>query len=60
MNKTINFELTIDQANIIMEALGRMPYVQVTSLVDELRKQAQTQLDTQVEPTVSMPMPNNT
>lgn len=60
MNTTIKYEMTIDQANIVMEALARMPFGQVASLVNELQKQAQAQLDQmRAEPTVSMPMPNS-
>ena len=53
--------MTIDQANIVMEALARMPFGQVANLVTELKRQAQIQLDQmRAEPTISMPMPNNT
>lgn len=57
MNTTIKFELTVDQANIILESLYRMPFGQVSVLVNELQKQAQQQIES-TQQTVSMPMPN--
>ena len=60
MNKTITFELTVDQANIVLESLSRMPYQAVAGLIAELQKQAASQIQPQAESTVNMPMPNNT
>jgi hypothetical protein len=44
MEKTVKFEFTIDQTNMILEALIRMPYGQVAALVTEVQKTAQEQL----------------
>lgn len=41
----MKLELTIEQINIIMFALGNAPFVQVEGVVNEIRKQAQSQLD---------------
>ena len=60
MNKTITFELTVDQTNIVLESLSRMPYQAVAGLIAELQKQAASQIQSQAESTVNMPMPNNT
>ena len=60
MNKTITFELTVDQANIVLESLYKMPYQAVAGLIAELQKQAASQIQSQAESTVNMPMPNNT
>ena len=40
----MNLDLTIDQINVIMQALGNAPFVQVEPLVNEIRKQVQPQL----------------
>jgi hypothetical protein len=40
----INFEFTIDEANLILGALGRMPYESVFQLVDNMRQQAGPQV----------------
>ena len=40
----MNLDLTIDQINIIMQALGNAPFVQVEPIVNEIRKQVQPQL----------------
>jgi len=39
----IHLELTIDEANLVLTALGQLPYVQVVGIVDNIRKQAETQ-----------------
>ena len=39
----MNFNLTIDQANLILHALGQLPYQQSFQLIAELQKQAQAQ-----------------
>ena len=60
MNTTIKFELTVEQANIVLESLSRMPYQAVAGLIAELQKQAASQVQLQQEQTVNMSMPNNT
>jgi hypothetical protein len=40
----INFEFTIEEANLILGALGRMPYESVFQLVDNMRNQAGPQV----------------
>jgi hypothetical protein len=37
--------LTVDQINIVLNALGNAPYVQVANLIAEIQKQAEAQLD---------------
>lgn len=41
----ITFELTIQEANRILEALGQLPYVQVHQLIHKLQSQAEAQLN---------------
>lgn len=40
----MTLELTIDQINIILNALGNAPYTQVFSLIAEIQKQGQAQM----------------
>jgi hypothetical protein len=42
MNK-FKFEFTPEQINIIVAALGRMPYETVFALINDIQKQAQDQ-----------------
>lgn len=46
MNKEIQFNLTIDEANLVLTAAARMPYEQVFQLIEKLKSQAQQQLET--------------
>ena len=46
----IKFELTFDEANAVMFALGKLPYDQVAGLVEKLRHQAAPQLPAQGAP----------
>lgn len=54
--KELKLTLTLDEANIVMSALGAMPYAQVADLVHKLRIQAAQQLDA---PKASEPEPEN-
>lgn len=47
----IHLELTIDEANLVLTALGQLPYVQVVGIVENIRKQAETQWAAKVEAT---------
>lgn len=40
----MKLDLTVEETNIIMAALGKMPYEAVFQLVDKIRSQAQAQL----------------
>jgi len=46
----MQLDLTIDQINVIMAALGNAPFVQVEGLINEIRKQVQPQLAQQEAP----------
>lgn len=43
----LKFELSIEEANLILAALGKAPFEQVASLISKLREQAQPQLAAQ-------------
>ena len=40
----MHLDLTLEQINVIMQALGNAPFVQVEALINEIRKQVQPQL----------------
>lgn len=39
------FELTLDEANLILAALGKAPFDQVAGLIGKIKEQAQPQLE---------------
>ena len=43
VSQKVQLELTIDEINLILTALGQLPYVQVVGIVDNICKQAQLQ-----------------
>jgi hypothetical protein len=47
----MNLNLTIQEINIILQALGNAPYAQVFELVEKIRAQAQAQVPTPSEET---------
>ena len=42
--KEIKLELTIDEINVILEALGQMPFQQVYNIIHKIHQQANSQL----------------
>jgi hypothetical protein len=46
----MTLELTLEQINIIMGALGNAPYVQVAAVIAEIQKQAAPQIKAPAEP----------
>lgn len=45
----MKLDLTINEVNLILQALGNAPYAQVFELVQKIREQAQGQIATQEE-----------
>lgn len=43
----MKIDLTINEINVILQALGNAPYAQVFELVEKIRTQAQAQVQTQ-------------
>ena len=41
----MKLELSVNEINVIMQALGNMPYAQVFELVQKIRDQAQPQIN---------------
>lgn len=42
--KELNFTFTLDETNLILQALGTMPFQQVYSIIHKIHTQAQEQL----------------
>jgi hypothetical protein len=42
----MKLDLTINEINVILQALGNAPYAQVFELVEKIRTQAQAQVQT--------------
>jgi hypothetical protein len=45
---TITFHLTVDETNLILEALGQLPFCRVYNLIGQMQERARQQL--QAEP----------
>ena len=45
----LTFKLTLDETNVILAALGKVPYEAAAPVVDKLRQQAQPQLQASQE-----------
>jgi hypothetical protein len=45
--KPIKLELSIDETNLILEALGQLPFARVFTLIGRIQEQARAQLQTQ-------------
>jgi len=45
-DKVINLALSVDQTNLVLEALGQLPFVKVYDLIASLQNQAKQQLQT--------------
>jgi hypothetical protein len=42
-NQRVHLELTIDEMNLVLNALGQLPYVQVVNILNNISKQAESQ-----------------
>lgn len=59
----IDLRITIDEANLILEALGNMPFKQVYSLIGKIQQEASQQLnamDQAAEPPTEIANPSGT
>ena len=50
----IKLEITIEEANLILEALGSMPFVQVFELIGKIQQQASQQLNSDSSGSMSL------
>ena len=46
----MQLDLTLDQINVIMSALGNAPYITVAPVIAEIQKQAAPQVQATVDP----------
>jgi len=46
----MQLDLTLEQINVIMQALGNAPYIQVAPVIAEIQKQAAPQVQATVVP----------
>ena len=44
-NPNLNFELTIEETNLVLEALGQLPFVRVFNLIGKLQDAARGQVE---------------
>lgn len=44
---TIRLDLDVDDVNLVLEALGKLPFVQVYQLIGRIQAQAQAQVQVQ-------------
>jgi hypothetical protein len=51
----IKLELTLDETNAVLQALGNMPYAQVVALVENIKNQAIPQVPAPETAPVSVP-----
>lgn len=45
----MKLDLTIQEINIILQALGNAPYVQVFEIVEKIKEQAKNQIEPQIK-----------
>ncbi len=45
MMKEINLNVNVDEVNLVLEALGNMPFVRVFSLIGKIQKQSSQQIN---------------
>lgn len=45
-SKDLSVTLTVSEWNVVMQAVGAMPYAQVAALIPKIQNQANTQLNT--------------
>lgn len=52
MNKNLQISLSIDDANLVLQALGALPHNQVRALIDRIAQEAQQQIAAAQAPAV--------
>lgn len=46
MKKEISLKLEVEEVNIILQALGQMPYISVVNVIDKVKLQGEAQINT--------------
>ena len=49
MTQTVKIELTVQEANLVLNALGQMPYIQVAEFIGKFKTQADSQLQSALQ-----------
>jgi hypothetical protein len=49
VNNVLKFELTAEEANVVLASLAKQPFEVVAGLIDKLQRQAQPQLAQKTE-----------
>ncbi|WP_299459118.1 hypothetical protein [uncultured Microscilla sp.] len=49
-NQEIQLNISVEEANVLLEALGEMPFKKVFGLVGKIQQQASSQINPQGEP----------
>ncbi|WP_329101112.1 hypothetical protein OG792_20175 [Micromonospora sp. NBC_01699] len=49
MRRDIRLDLTVEETNVVLEALGQLPYVRVHLLIEKVQQQATSQLQAATE-----------
>ncbi len=49
MDKKFTFVFSTEEINVILNALGSMPYVQVVKLIEKIQSQAKNQIETKAD-----------
>lgn len=57
MSNEIRLQLTLEEVNLILEAVGNLPFARVYSLVTKIQAQASEQLPRPTPPAGSSPTP---
>lgn len=47
MDQTVTIELKVSEVNSVLNALGQLPFIQVSALINNIKTQAETQLAAQ-------------
>lgn len=50
MEQKFTLELSLKEANTVLQALGQLPYIQVVELIENIKSQASKQLQQEPQP----------
>ncbi|NJO16392.1 MAG: hypothetical protein HC877_11790 [Thioploca sp.] len=53
--KKFQFEFSVEETNLILEALGNLPFIKVHELISKIHQQASLQLADQSKPNEDIP-----
>jgi hypothetical protein len=50
MHQNLSLQLTLDETNLILNALGQQPYIEVQQVIEKIRQQSYSQLRVDEKP----------